>query len=235
MKFAIVMSTYRRKDGKTMEYIKRAIDSIFNQTYKDFKLFLIGDKFEDDFELIELITQYDSSKIFYKNIKFAKERDVYKEKLSIWSYGGVNAINIGLEYAIDEGFEYLCHLDHDDWWYDNHLQEINNCIELTGADWMCTKSTYNNQNDILPRITSDKKYIEFLPKPEGMIHSSSCFNIKKIPIRYMDIFMIEGVNKLPADAELWRRQKEYIVKNKLKSFLINTISCRHDHEGYEKE
>ena len=51
MKLAISTSTYKRKDGGTPNLLKRALDSIFNQTHQDFKIFLIGDRYEDENEI----------------------------------------------------------------------------------------------------------------------------------------------------------------------------------------
>ena len=48
--------------------------------------------------------------------------------MALWSYGGVNAMNYGVTKSLENGYEYICHLDHDDWWLPNHLFEINKCI-----------------------------------------------------------------------------------------------------------
>jgi 3-oxoacyl-[acyl-carrier-protein] synthase-3 len=46
-KFSIVIPTYQRKDGSTPFYLKRCLDSIFKQDYSNFKIFIIGDKYEN--------------------------------------------------------------------------------------------------------------------------------------------------------------------------------------------
>jgi len=38
MKLSIVIATYYRKDGSTKKYLTKALDSVFNQTYQDFKI-----------------------------------------------------------------------------------------------------------------------------------------------------------------------------------------------------
>jgi len=233
MKLSIVISTYYRKDGSTINYLKRALDSIFNQTHKDFKIYLIGDRYENEDEINKLILNYDKEKLFFKNLEIAKERDFYKEKWAIWSYGGVNAVNTGIDISVSEGNHYICHLDHDDYWSNNHLENINKCIEDTNTDWICTKSMYVN-NRILPLLNSTEKYISFLPLPEGLIHSSVCMNFKKIPLKYRDIYQETGRIGLPADAELWARCRTFINDNNLKSTLINEITCYHIEEGFER-
>lgn len=233
MKLGIVIPTYYRKDGTTYTYLKRALDSVFNQTHQDFKIYLIGDRYEKKDEINEIISAYDSKKLFFKNLEFAKERDSYKEKLAIWSYGGVNATNIGIEICLAEGNNYICHLDHDDYWSPNHLEIINKCIEDTNSDWICTKSMYVS-NRVLPLINSSDNYISFLPIPQGLIHSSVCMNFKSINLKYRDLYNETGKIGLPTDAELWERCRIYITNNKLKSTLINQITCYHIEEGFER-
>jgi glycosyltransferase involved in cell wall biosynthesis len=46
-KFAIVITTYKRSDGSTPFYLKRALSSILNQDYDQYKIFVNGDKNEE--------------------------------------------------------------------------------------------------------------------------------------------------------------------------------------------
>jgi len=235
MKFSVVISTYQRDDKRSPELLKRALDSVFNQTYKNFKVFLIGDKYEDKNEILKIVSNYDTDKLFFENLSYAKERDKYKNnKQVLWSYGGVNAMNYGISKSLEEGYDYICHLDHDDWWLPNHLEEVKNCITETEASWVCTKSTYKSENVFLPKLVTNENYIDFLPKSCTLIHSSVCMNFKNIPLFYRDLYEITNKLDLPADADLWERARDYIEKNNLKSFYINKLTCRHDEEGYSK-
>jgi glycosyltransferase involved in cell wall biosynthesis len=231
MKISIIIPTYYRPDGKSITYLKTALDSIFNQTHQDFKVFLMGDKYENEKEIIDLVSTYDSNKLVFKNLPYAKERDKYiNNKLALWSYGGVNATNIGIDDVLSEGYDYICHLDHDDWWLPNHLYEINKCIEETNADWVCTKSTY--KDNYLPITNSLGEYQIFYPRYAGLIHSSVCMNFKTIPLRYRDLFELNESVGLPTDGDLWERCRIVIKASNLKSILINKLTCKHDEEGF---
>jgi hypothetical protein len=233
MKLGIVIATYMRKNGSTPELLIRALDSIFNQTHKDFKIYLIGDRYENIEEINNIISKYDTNKLFFENLPIAKERDNYKHiKKAVWSYGGVNAINYAIKKSLSEGIEYICHLDHDDWWLPNHLSEIINCIKLTDASWVCTKSSHMSENNFLPKINTEENYVEFLPKHSSLIHSSVCMNFKRIPLLYRDLYELTNKVGLPTDADLWERTRDYINNNKLKSYFINKLTCKHDEEGY---
>ena len=126
MKFGIVIPTYYRKDKTTKFYLTRALNSVLNQKYKNFKIYLIGDRYEDEEEINELVSKYESENFYFENLKVAKERDFYTNKYAVWSYGGVNATNYGIDISLSEGNEYICHLDHDDYWSETHLETIKN-------------------------------------------------------------------------------------------------------------
>lgn len=233
MKLSVLIPTYYRRDGSTSKYLKRALDSVFNQTHQDFKIYLIGDRYEKTDEINDIVSSYPKEKLYFVNLEFAKERDFYTDKKAIWSYGGVNATNTGVDISMSEGNNYICHLDHDDYWSETHLQLINECIEKTNSDWVCTKSHYIH-NIIFPNVQSNDFFVDYLPVPERLIHSSVCMNFKTIPLKYRDIFAETGVVGLPSDADLWKRCNEFIRNNNLKSTLINEITCYHLDEGFER-
>ena len=49
-KYGIVITTYKRKNNSSFEKLKRSIQSIQKQSFKDWKLYLIGDHYEDEQE-----------------------------------------------------------------------------------------------------------------------------------------------------------------------------------------
>lgn len=236
MKIGIIISTYQRKDGKTPFYLNRTLESILSQTHKNFKIFLIGDRYEnpEEFESYsEKIKHVDYVSI---NLPVAYERDFYGDnKNALWSYAGTYATNYGLDLCEKEGIEFVITLNHDDWWYENHLEEFVKCYNEFKCDFMCTKSTYANSNQFLPNIQMEGEYFLFNPRYAGLIHSSAIINIKKIPLRYIDIFKKTGKVGLPGDGDYWERVTQKMISDKLTGIFINKLTCRHDEEGYEKK
>lgn len=226
----IVIPTYQRRDGNTPSLLTRALNSIKNQTYTDYKVFLIGDRYDNNDEFIELATSIiDSDKIYYENLSNAIEREKYSiGSHQLWCSGGVNATNWGIEKSISEGINYICHLDHDDYWEINHLEVINEVIEEKKPAFVYTLSTYMN-NRILPKVDIDGGVVESNPVGCWLIHSSVCMNCDIIPIRYRDVFS-ETNQTHPADADMWDRVGVYINENKLQSFLIKKLTCKHPTE-----
>ena len=219
-KIAITISTYRRNDGKTFYFLERCLNSIKNQTYKNYKVFLIGDKYEDENEFLKLASIIDDDKIFYTNLTYAKERDKYTGE-ELWCSGGVNATNIAINQALSEGFEFICHLDHDDYWSETHLVNIFYAL-LNNPDlvFICSKCNYLNYY-IVPLHS---KSGPFYPTSGDITHSATCINFSKIPIRYRDVYEEEG-KAHPADADIFDRIKKYMITNNLNGYLLDTVTC----------
>ena len=227
MKLGIVIATYQKLDGSTPSLLKRAIESIKNQTYQDYTLIIIGDKYEDNNEFENICNDPDlKDKIIYKNLPYAKEREKYPMgSQELWSAGGVNARNCGIDLGLELGLTYICHLDHDDYWHPQHLEVINFAIENTNdTAFINTCSTYFGS--YLPRFELTNEVISSHEhiKPGNIVPSSVCINHKLIPLKYRDVFEETG-KEFAADADLWVRIGEYIKNNNLKTYCITSLTC----------
>lgn len=231
MKFAITMCTYYRADGNSSSYLKRALDSIANQTYQEYKIFLIGDKYEknDEFENICKSFPY-PEKIFYTNLSEAKERDYFTDKMLVWKFGGVNAINIAIDKSIEEGFNYICHLDHDDYYSTDHLETIKKAFEDTNCSWLCTHATY--RNNVLPKISSINPYVDYYPQEGNVAHSSTCVNFKDLPIKYQTYTKGDPLTCSPSDGLMWKDISHISKEKKLKCIFVNKITCHVEDDGF---
>ena len=231
MKYGIVINTFYRKDGKTKEYITATLNSINSQTYKDYTVFLIGDKYEKESEFHEISSIIPRDKIVAINLPYAKERDKYINDIQkLHHTGGANARNIGIEIALLSGISYVLNLDHDDLWEPDHLENINRVVQAyPEAVFICTKATHIG-DEVLPKINSHESIIEFYPVPCGIINSSTCINFSNIPFRYVDTY--ETLNRAePSDAYLWVTLNSYMKQNGLKGYAYNKISCHHSKQG----
>ena len=231
MKLGIVIATYQKLDGSTPSLLKRAIESIKNQTHQDYTLIIVGDKYEDNVEFESICNDKDlEGKINYINLPNAKEREKYPiGSKELWSAGGVNARNCGIDLGLELGLTYICHLDHDDYWHPQHLEVINYTIEKTkDASFINTCSTYFGS--YLPSIELTNEIIPSQVKPGWCIHSSVCINHKIIPIQYRDVFDETG-EEYAADADMWGRIGEYVKSNNLKTYLFSSLTCFHPTEG----
>ncbi len=100
---SVILTTYKRSD----KIVKRAIDSVLNQTYKNWELFVVDDSpcdYADRKAVIELVDGYKDKRIRY----------VPLEK----NMGACFARNKGIELSSGE---YICFLDDDDVWVKEKL------------------------------------------------------------------------------------------------------------------
>ena len=111
-KFAIIVPNYNNAhgdhNGKT--FLENCIDSILNQTYKNFELIIVDDMSTD--KSVETVEKYVDKRIHL--IKNTRKR-----------YNG-GSRNVGIDYAKSINADYICFLDSDDWWkHDKVLEHIN--------------------------------------------------------------------------------------------------------------
>lgn len=227
-KIGIVMSTYQRPDGKSPSYIRRALSQIHAQTFKNFQIYLMGDKYENNDELKTIIAPYPN--VTCINSPHAIEREKYPARsMELWCTGGNTVVLHGISLALRDGIEYICHHDHDDWWNTNHLELIHRVTQEKKPFFVCTMSTYSTLH--LPYLPQTNEVSEFLPVPGGMISSASCVKYSDTQIRGRDVFEATGKPN-PTDADLWDRLAKEMKNTGKKGYLIHTLTCHHDEEGY---
>lgn len=113
-KFAIIVPNCNNNhgdyNGKT--FLQNCIESILNQTYKNFNLIIVDD--------------YSTDTSVNTIINYMKDERIHLIKNRRKRYNG-GSRNVGIDYALDYvDFDYFCFLDSDDWWIDDKvLEKIN--------------------------------------------------------------------------------------------------------------
>lgn len=127
----ILLATYNTK----IEYLKKQIDSILNQTYKNIHL-IISDDFSENKEVKEVLKQYEiqDSRItlFFqdKNIGYIKN----------------------FEFLLKQSnSNFIMFSDHDDIWYNQKVEECLNLIKKENVDMVYCNSTQIDENDNIIR------------------------------------------------------------------------------------
>jgi hypothetical protein len=177
-KVCVIIATYFRKNGNTKEFLSRALRNLESQTYKNFKLFLIGDHYDNNDEFEEICKSYKKD-IFYKNNKQHYRCYNFPNKHTYWAIGGGLALKTGIEKAIEEKFDYYLHLDDDDLWRDNHIQVVVEHIKkFPLAYFILTKAKY--RDTFLPQTGEQNVfYNNYIPKGEDSVHAS---HVYKLPL-----------------------------------------------------
>lgn len=122
--FSVIMPTYNQAG-----FIRRAVLSLFQQTYPTWELIIINDGCSDDTE--DYISEY-----------LSDERIVYIK----------NPINQGLGFAINQGlkiakYEYIAYLPSDDYYYDSHLQSMMDKFEASDKTVLVISGIKFNDRD----------------------------------------------------------------------------------------
>jgi hypothetical protein len=238
-KLAIVIATYYRKNESTKKNLIKMFNFLNNQTYKDFKIFITGDGYEKEEELFEICNKYNNLNISVSNNK-KHLRNTFKIKHNKWTCGGMMARLSSLKRAIDEKYDYYLHLDDDDIWTNNYIEEYIKVInKFPTIAFISCKSKY--KKIILPREHHKIKVLKpnnWTPKPENSVHSTWCINlniignliIKLYEKRLQKIIDIEN-NKIkeikfnPFDAIILNNIHNLKNKNKINCILIPKILC----------
>lgn len=195
----------------------------------------MGDKYTNQKEFEGLAKTIPSEKILSINFPVAVERERYpRGGWELWYSGGGHVTNIGIETAINEGFHWVCHCDHDELWFENHLGEIAKAIESTEAWFLYTKGKLSLTNDILPRdVSSSELYIERRPKPNDTIKSACCINYFNIPLRRRDPNYFYNEHEA-GDGNFLKRVNQILEDSRRSSILINKVTMQNDQEGYTR-
>lgn len=115
----ILLTTYNTK----IEYLKKQIDSILNQTYKNFNL-IISDDCSTKKEVIETLKEYE-------------QKD---ERIKLYLQENNLGYTKNFEFVLTKSeANYIAFSDHDDIWYDNKIEEslkilIENKVDLVYCD-----------------------------------------------------------------------------------------------------
>lgn len=238
MKLAVIVRTYWRKNNTSKKHLLKMFNVLYNQSYQDFKLFLIGDCYEKKEEFKEICQLY-KNEIYYENLNI-HFRNIFKIKRNRWTCGGSNANYYALKKAIDEKYDYYIHLDDDDTWTNNHIEEIVDTIKkFPEVDFIASKSRY--MNGILPREhkqINKKFYNNWLPNPCNVVHSSWCINLNTFGQKLLNIYKqrINIVNLIrtkkikerllgPLDAHILNIINQNQKNNSIKSILIPIVTC----------
>ncbi len=123
-KIAVLMPTYN-----CAKYLSESIDSILNQTYTDFDLYIYDDCSTDNSK--EIVENYRDDRVYYRK----------------------NEVNLGISKTLNKGlvdllenYEFIARMDADDWAYPERLQmqidfmERNQDISLCGTQGFWLKN-----------------------------------------------------------------------------------------------
>lgn len=159
-KFSIIIPVYN-----TEKYLKKCLDSVFNQEYKDFEVIIINDGSTDKSE--NIINEYINT---YNNIKYIKQK------------------NKGLSNARNEGVskskgEFLLFLDSDDFYEKEFLSKLNEnindeseVIRYQVQDVLENEKIITYKDEIFTNLNKDKVFDALCKSHYIEIACAYCYN-----------------------------------------------------------
>jgi len=151
---SIVMPTYNR-----VSHLQKALDSIFNQTYQNFEILLVGDKCP---VLDTFVRAYDKAK---------DKRFKYYNLLHNYGPGGAVPRNYALKMMCSS--KWIAYLDDDNEWNPNHLEHL--------------VQTYRENKDvqyIFSSMVIDGKELVFDEPKLGRIDTSCVMHRFELCVKY---------------------------------------------------
>lgn len=206
MTIGISIATYYRSDGSTIDKLSRCLKSIAEQTDQDYKVILIGDLYEDEDELYSFETLIPEGKLQIVNLFDSYER-IRWTGFDLWTVASVTPRNYSIDLFLEQGINYVCHIDDDDYYLPDHIETIRKAINDTGSNFIHTLcNTIRDEigyKFIFPE-EGNELYQEVLPICGGLANCSVCINYKEIKVRPRRVIEEEGYS-LVADCDQWNR------------------------------
>jgi glycosyltransferase involved in cell wall biosynthesis len=178
--FSIIIPTY-----KQLNFLKRAINSVFAQTFKDYEIIIIDNNFDN------------TTKKFLKKLKV---KIIYKK---IHNQGIIaKSRNLGIKYA---NGKWISFLDSDDEWTNNKLEETFKEIKIKNIDVICNNEWIVNDSstEFWSYGPNSKNFYLFMLKYGNLLSTSASSVRKKFLIKNSISFNERREFKLAEDYEFF--------------------------------
>lgn len=160
---SVLLTSYNRP-----QMVKKAIESVLNQTYQNFELIILDDNSNE--ETLKVIFEYlkDPRVIFFKSN--VKDEDRYKES----PYA--RQVNVGLKLAKGEFITYLC---DDDYYLPQRLEKMVKFFEENPDKYVCfgRQMLIDESGNVIGERISDEilEHPEFRVDHSSVMHRRECF------------------------------------------------------------
>jgi glycosyltransferase involved in cell wall biosynthesis len=240
IKFGIVIATHKIADGAaqsaranhmdTPSLLKDCLQSIKDQKYKNWKVYITGDAYDSDDEIKKVMNDIiPAGQLDYVNMSKPGERDKGWTSIQFRNTAGVGAMNKGLGRAMSDGIDYIVRIDHDDKWSLNHLELLAKAYtQYPELGYVFTRSrkkidASNSSKKFLYQPNEDRHITTTEPNNLGFIygdvsHSAASWRPSMVgKMKYRDAEeqsksepKIPMTKTQPADADMFKRMMTYI-------------------------
>ena len=203
MKISIIINCYNSE-----RYLKESIESVLNQTYKNFELILFDNCSKDDTQ--KIISSFNDNRISYlrsdRNLVLGCARN---------------------EAIKNSQFDWVAFIDSDDTWHKNKLYEQVNYVNLnkdipliyTDFKYIDDKSIFLNKSSYTEY--HDEKVFEKLLNKNFICFSSVLFDKSKITEKKIFNPILQNSEDLDLLLKISQKSKIGYIKKKLVNYRIN--------------
>ena len=219
-KVSVILTTY---NGATRGYLNSAIESVLNQTFKDYELIIVDDGSTDN-------TKSSCSKFLTRpNVSY-----LYKE-----NGGPASARNIGVKKSKGE---FICFIDDDDLWNQNKLEKQvnffrNQSDKKIGMIYTSIEFIYKNGKAKRIKFSNTNGNIYKELFLENIINATSSVMIKKNVFDKVGYFNENELIKGCEDYEMWIRIAKvfdiYSLNEVLVKYRLHDISLSSNRKKME--
>ncbi len=157
-RFSVIVPLYNKAP-----YVRKALDSIISQTYKDWECIIVDDGSTDGSAVI--------CEEFFHSLTPSLAHSINVNRSFVHSF--IRQTNSGVAAARNRGVaeshgEFVCFLDADDWWEPEMLEEIDRLIqEYPDAGLYATNYVYYKPGKTHVALHLDRGYMNY---PEAYLH-----------------------------------------------------------------
>jgi glycosyltransferase involved in cell wall biosynthesis len=192
-----VMSTYNR-----YEFLKESVNSILNQTYRNFELIIVLEKCENQEKIEKLLRDLNDSRIvIIKNTK---------------KLGFAASLNVGIEHAKGK---YIARMDDDDISTSDRFEEEVLFMESHASVGICGSKAqiFGKNSDIINVLTDNDKLKILSLSKTPFVHPTIIMRkelLDKYNLRYNPEYFSE-------DYQLWGEAAKYLEFANIDKILLN--------------
>ena len=196
MKVSVIIPFY-----SNINWLEEAVDSVLNQTFKDYEIIVINDGSSEDDSMF--LKKYKEKIIYFKTV----------------NKGPAHARNYGISVA--EG-EYLAFLDSDDLWLKDKLEKQVNFMTLNNSDWSHTNyCTFEDKSKKILNYNKLDKFSGYIfPQSLAATHIATPSVIIRREVLLENEFRFQEAMRFGQDYYLWLKLSESYKLDLIPLFLL---------------
>ena len=225
--FGVKIITCNRKKFRPLkDLVCEALDSVVKQRYPNWRVYLIGDRYEPEAEFRQFAKMLPPDKLVAYNLKGHKpEREIFKKPEHLARIGGNTASNFCLDLMESTGIRHVANLDDDDLWTPYHLECLRDeFVKFPSPVLACTLANFKYIG-IMPATTPDQEgNLKINTLAANVSHSAVAWDLIRMPLRYRRQLIDVPWDGQYGDADMWLQMEHYIAAHGYSTAISQNVT-----------